>query len=85
MSEVAMNMSKITTLDKIELKREVTVVRLNTDGYQRRSFINIGILPGTRIEKVRISPVGDPSAYMVRGAIIALRRDDALRIMVEER
>lgn len=75
-------MKQITTLDKIDLKRSVTVIRLDVDGYKRRSFINIGILPETQIQKVRTSPVGDPSAYMVRGAIIALRREDAAKIIV---
>lgn len=75
-------MKQITTLDKIDLKRSVTVIRLDVDGYKRRSFINVGILPGTQIQKVRISPLGEPAAYMIRGALIALRPEDAAKIIV---
>lgn len=73
----------MTTLDKIDLRKRATIVRLDVDGYKRRAFINIGILPGTQVEKVRISPVGNPSAYRVKGTIIALRNEDAAKIIVD--
>ena len=45
-------------------------------------FIDIGIIEGTIIKCVAISPQGDPKAYLIRGAIIALRNRDAQLIEV---
>lgn len=42
----------------------------------------LGFLPGTRVECELISPAGDPAAYRVRGALIALRAADAQAVMV---
>jgi DtxR family Mn-dependent transcriptional regulator len=46
-------------------------------GSERRRFLDLGILPGTAIEAEMVSPSGDPTAYRVRGALLALRREQA--------
>ena len=45
--------------------------------------MDLGILPGTRIEAVMRSPMGDPVAYRVRGALVALRQGQARQIVIE--
>ena len=52
-------------------------------GAERRRFLDLGILPGTRIEAALVSPSGNPVAYRVRGALIALRHDQANHIQIE--
>jgi Fe2+ transport system protein FeoA len=39
--------------------------------------MDLGVVPGTRIKAEMISPGGDPTAYRIRGALIALRREQA--------
>jgi DtxR family Mn-dependent transcriptional regulator len=51
-------------------------------GTERRRFLDLGILPGTEVEAEMISPSGDPTAYRIRGAIIALRREQANHIYI---
>ena len=51
-------------------------------GTERRRFLDLGILPGTRIEAALVSPSGNPVAYRVRGALIALRHDQADHIQI---
>jgi DtxR family Mn-dependent transcriptional regulator len=46
-------------------------------GSERRRFMDLGILPGTKIEAEMTSPSGDPTAYRIRDALIALRREQA--------
>jgi DtxR family Mn-dependent transcriptional regulator len=46
-------------------------------GLERRRFMDLGILPGTLIEAEMTSPSSDPTAYRVRGALIALRQEQA--------
>jgi DtxR family transcriptional regulator, Mn-dependent transcriptional regulator len=53
-------------------------------GPQRRRLLDLGVVPGTRMEAELVSPSGDPVAYRLRGALIALRREQAGWIEVEE-
>jgi len=47
-------------------------------------MLDLGIISGTAITPVFRSPIGDPTAYEVRGTLLALRQEDALKIEVEE-
>lgn len=60
-----------------------SVVRLDTKGDLRRRFMDIGLVEGTPVECLRKSPAGDPKAYLIRGAVIAIRKEDAATVMVE--
>ena len=62
---------------------ESAVVRaLTTEGPLRRCLQDLGLAPGTAVDCLGRSPGGDPSAYRVRGAVIALRRCDCGGILV---
>ena len=52
-------------------------------GLERRRLLDLGVVPGTVIEAELRSPSGDPTAYRIRGALVALRRDQADWIQVE--
>jgi len=52
-------------------------------GPQRRRLLDLGLVPGTLVEAELESAGGDPVAYRVRGALIALRRDQARWIQVD--
>jgi ferrous iron transport protein A len=49
----------------------------------RRRLLDMGLIEGTRVECLQKSPAGDPVAYFVRGAVIALRSEDSAGIWVE--
>jgi len=50
---------------------------------ERRRLLDLGVVPGTIVTSEMSSPGGDPIAYRIRGALIALRRDQAEMIQVE--
>ena len=52
-------------------------------GQQRRRLMDLGVVPGTEIEVEMKSIGGDPVAYRIRGASIALRKNQAERIYLE--
>ena len=54
-----------------------TVASIRAEGEMRRRLQDIGLVAGTQVACVGVSPLGDPAAYRIRGAVIALRRDDA--------
>ena len=77
-----MNPPPIKTLDQLKPDMAVTVVRLTSAGADRRRMMDLGILPGTKIEIEMTNPLGDPTAYRIRGAVVALRREQAQQIEV---
>ncbi len=72
---------KLSTLEVGEQARVVAISQA-TRGPERRRLMDLGLLPGTLIEAGLRSPGGDPTAYVVRGALIALRREQADQISV---
>ena len=72
----------MTTLDKILIGDFAVVVAVNTKLSLKQRLYDIGLVPGTKIKVVHQSPAGNPRAYLVRGAVIALRNCDAEKIYV---
>ncbi len=60
------------------------IVSLELSGLLRRRILDLGIVPGTLIRCIRRGPSGDPTAYMVRETLIALRSEDAAQISVRK-
>lgn len=54
-------------------------------GSLRRRFTDIGIIEGTNIKCVAVSPQGDPKAFLIRGAVIAIRNKDSALVRVMDR
>jgi len=48
----------------------------------RRRLLDLGMTEGAPVTCLYRSPAGDPTAYNIRGAVIALRQEDAANIMV---
>jgi Fe2+ transport system protein FeoA len=74
--------SDSTTLDTIALGETCVVRRLANTGAERDRLMDLGILPGTRIGVEMVGPLGDPVAYRIRGALIALRSEQSRLIHV---
>jgi Fe2+ transport system protein FeoA len=51
---------------------------------ERRRILELGFFPGTEVTVVRRSALGDPTAYEVRGLVVALRRAQARMIEVHD-
>jgi len=64
---------------------EVVALAVACRGAQRRRLLDLGVVPGTRITSELRGPSGDPTAYRIRGALIALRNDQAAQIYVQKR
>lgn len=72
----------LTSLD-IGETGQVINISPRTRGVERRRLMDLGILPGTSIEIEMSSPSGNPRAYRVRGAVIALRHSQAEDIRIQ--
>ena len=71
------------TLDQLPLGETATVVNLTCQGIARRRMMDLGLLPGVRVTAELQSPLGDPVAYRIRDAVIALRRVQARQISID--
>ncbi|ARP50421.1 MULTISPECIES: FeoA family protein [Caproicibacterium] len=58
------------------------VATLTATGSMRRRLQDIGLIEGTQVSCVLQAPSGDPTAYAIRGAVIALRRGDAAHVLL---
>ncbi len=58
------------------------VSTLETTGSMRRRLLDIGLVENTEVECLGRSPCGDPSAYLIRGAVIAIRAQDARGVCI---
>ena len=73
---------KVTTLDQLRQGQEGVVAAVKSRGLERRRLMDLGILPGTAIRVEMGNPLGDPLAYRVRGAVIALRQAQAENVEI---
>ncbi len=74
------------TLLKLQKGESGIVTDVLAEPSMRRRFYDIGCIKGAEIRLLGVSPGGDPRAYAVCGAIIAIRAADAahIRIRVED-
>lgn len=77
-------MEDVTTLDQLPVGHRAAVTSLSAPEGQRRRLLELGFVPGGKVRAVQESPWGDPVAYAVCGAVIALRRTDARQIAVRQ-
>lgn len=59
------------------------VTEVHADDSMQRRLLDLGLIPGTRVTCMGKSPAGDPCAYLIRGAVIALRGTDAAGVALE--
>ena len=72
----------MTALDSICTGESVSVVKIYLSNDMRRRLFDIGLTEGTAITCVGKSPGGDPYAFLIRGSVFALRKNDCRRIFV---
>lgn len=75
-------MENTRTLDQLAAGQRATVAAITAPEDQRRRLLELGFVPGAPVAALQAAPWGDPVAYGVRGAVIALRREDARRILI---
>ena len=71
------------TLTELKEGEMAKVERLLSTGSIRRRLQDLGFISGTSIKCLQKSPGGDPVAYKIKGAVIALRSEDANKIIIK--
>ncbi|HEY8344632.1 MAG TPA: FeoA family protein [Bacillota bacterium] len=73
---------QVFALTYLPMGRKAQVVKVETEGLIRNRLLDLGLVPSTIVEAIRKSPAGDPIAYKIRGAVIALRSEESRQIQV---
>lgn len=69
-------------LHELEVGQRAMVEKLPTGGGLRRRLQELGLVVGTQVECVLKGPTGDPRAFLISGAVIALRKEDAAQVWI---
>lgn len=74
----------LDSLAALEPGEDGRVVRIAAScrGLQRRRLMDLGLVPGTDVRAEMKSNGGDPTAYRIRGSLVALRRDQAKQVHI---
>lgn len=75
-------MNSLIPLCELHTGERGIVGALQTTGSMRRRMLDIGLIENTPVECVGRSPAGDPIAFLIRGAVIALRHEDCQSILI---
>lgn len=75
----------IMTLNELPIGKTAIVTNIALKGTIRRRLFDLGLIHGTTVESVLRSPKGNPVAYKIRGAVIALRNSDTEKITINHK
>lgn len=71
------------TLNELKKGEKAIIKELNIEGSMKRRLLDIGFIKNSIVECVLESPLKDPKAYSIRGTLIAIRENDAKKILIE--
>ncbi|NLK36869.1 MAG: ferrous iron transport protein A [Epulopiscium sp.] len=75
-------MNKECCMASLTIGESGIIKALTAVGAMRRRLQDMGFIEGAKVECILKSPSGDPVAFCIRGAVIALRREDSERIII---
>ena len=73
----------IKTINDLAIEEEGIVKKVKGNEIIKRRLLDLGLINGTKIKPVLVSPSGDPRAFEFRGGLIAIRKEDAKNIEIK--
>ena len=71
-------------LNELKINKTGKIFEINCENDIKRRLLDLGMIIGTKITPVLISPSGDPKAFDIRGTLIAIREEDTKLIDILE-
>lgn len=71
------------TLNELKVGASAVITAVGGDGPLRCRFLDMGLIPRTRVTLQKVAPMGDPIEIRVRGYELTLRVEEAMKIEVE--
>ena len=71
-------------IDDLKIGQQGTIAVVGGEGALRLRFLDMGLIPGTKVQLQKVAPMGDPIQISVRGYELTIRREDARKITLKE-
>lgn len=75
---------KHRTLADLPIGKEAVIKTVGGEGNLRCRFLDIGLIPRTRVKVMKVAPMGDPIQIHLRGYDMTIRKEDAAMIELED-
>lgn len=70
------------TLEELPIGRKAVITNVGGEGALRCRFLDMGLIPRTRVEVRKVAPMGDPIEIRLRGYELTIRKEDAKKIEI---
>lgn len=70
------------TLDQLPIGEEAVITIVGGEGALRLRFLDMGLIPKTRVTVIKTAPMGDPIEIRLRGYELTIRKEEAMKIEV---
>lgn len=70
------------TLNQLPIGQSAVIVKVGGEGELRYRFLDMGLIPKTRVTVTKVAPMGDPIEIRLRGYTLTLRVEDAKNIEI---
>ncbi len=71
---------QVTTLRSAKQGETFLITEVGGEGALRQHFLDMGVIPGTRVTVMQFAPMGDPMEIQIHGYSLTIRLDDAGKI-----
>lgn len=71
------------TLDELPIGQEGVITVVGGEGALRLRFLDMGLIPKTRVTVIKTAPMGDPIEIRLRGYELTIRKEEAEKIEVK--
>lgn len=73
---------KIDTLNNLNIEEEAYIIENDVKSNNRENLTNLGLTKNTKIKCLYKSPFKDPTAYLIKNVILAIREEDSKEILI---
>ena len=72
------------TLKDLKVGQSGTIANVAGEGALRLRLLDMGLIPGTKVQLQKVAPLADPIQIQVRGYELTIRLEDANKITIQE-
>lgn len=76
--------TEVIKLSELPLNEKGIIKQVKCEENIKRRLLDLGLVKGTNIIPILISPSNDPRAFCTRGSTIAIREEDARNIEISK-
>ena len=71
------------TIAELQIGQSAIITKVGGEGALRCRFVDMGLIPQTKVVVQKVAPMGDPLELRIRGYELTIRKEDAAKIEVE--